>query len=197
MRRYFLTGLAILLPVVLTVYVLFLLFTFCDNLLGRFINAYLGIYIPGIGLILTFAIIIVFGFFTIHLFGKKLFPMIEKWFVRLPLVKTIYPTLKQVINFIISQDKPTFKQVVLVEYPRKDIYMLGFVANEGMKEAKDKTKKELFNVFLPSSPGPLTGFFIMVPEKDITFLNITPEEAVKMIISCGVFNPKDLMQLES
>ena len=201
MRKYFLAGLAVLLPVVLTIYVLFLTFQFFDNLLGRFITRYMierfGFYVPGIGLIITFISVIVFGFFTVHFFGKRLFPFIEKLFIKLPLVHKIYPTLKQVINVIISTDKPTLKQVVLVEYPRKEVYSLGFMANEeGMEQARDKLKKDLVNVFIPSSPGPLTGFFVMVPRHDVIVLDIRPEEAIKMIISGGVFNPQDLLELK-
>ncbi|MFH1655750.1 MAG: DUF502 domain-containing protein [Candidatus Omnitrophota bacterium] len=198
LKTYFITGLLIFLPVTITIYILITVFRFFDNILGRFINLYLirtgGFYIPGLGIILFILVVFIIGFFTSHFFGRKIFPVLERFFLlKPPVVRNIYPLIKKIINFVISQGKPAFKKAVLVEYPRKGIHSIGFVANESMKEAKDKVKNEdLVNVFIPTSPGPLTGFFILVSKKELIYLDITIEEAFEMIISAGVVNPDDI-----
>jgi len=198
LRTYFITGLAIFLPVTITVYILISVFRFFDNILGRFINYYFiktgGFYIPGLGIMLCILVVFLIGFFTTHFFGRKIFPALERFFLlKPPLVRQVYPVIKKIVSFIISQEKPAFKKVVMVEYPRKGIYAIGFVSNEGMREAKEKIKSDdLVNVFIPTSPGPLTGYFIVVPSKELTFLDITIEEAFEMIISAGVVNPEDI-----
>ncbi|MBM3251923.1 MAG: DUF502 domain-containing protein [Candidatus Omnitrophica bacterium] len=199
-RGYFITGLAIFLPVAITLYILVKVFRFFDNILGRFINFYLmktgGIYIPGLGIILFILVVFIIGFFTRHFLGRKIFPYFEKiLFLRPPLIRQIYPSIKKIINFILSHDKPSFKKAVLVEYPRKGIYSLGFVANEGLEEAKKKLNSDdLMNVFVPSSPSPFTGFFILVPEKELIYLDISIDKAFELIISDGVLNPEDIKE---
>ena len=197
-KNYFFTGLAIFLPLTITIYILVAVFRFFDNILGRFINYYIiqggGFYIPGLGIILCILVVFLIGFFTTHLFGRKIFPALERFFLlKPPVVKQIYPVIKKIVNFVISQQEPAFKKAVMVEYPRKGIYSMGFVANEGMQESKEKTKQDdLVNVFIPNSPGPLTGYFIMVSKKELIYLDISIEEAFEMIISAGVVNPEDI-----
>jgi len=157
-RRYFFTGLALIMPVVVTLYVLIALFRFVDNILGRFINFYLqealGFYIPGIGFILFFLVIIFTGFLAVHFFGRNVFPALERWFSRLPFIRQVYPSVKKIFNFVFTQDRAIFKKVVMVEYPRKGIYSLGFVVNDGLKELQDVIGEEMVNVFIPSTPVP-------------------------------------------
>ncbi|HOX54662.1 MAG: DUF502 domain-containing protein [Candidatus Omnitrophica bacterium] len=198
LRGYFITGLAVFLPIAITIYILVVAFRFFDNILGRFINIYLlrtgGIYIPGLGLILFILVVFLTGFFTRHFLGRKIFPFFERIFLlKPPLIRQIYPSVKKIINLVLSQEKPSFKKAVLVEYPRKGIYSLGFVANEGMKEAKDKTNTDdLVNVLIPSSPSPFSGYLIMVPKKELIYLDISIEKAFELIISDGVLNPEDI-----
>ncbi|MBM3248248.1 MAG: DUF502 domain-containing protein [Candidatus Omnitrophica bacterium] len=202
-RGYFITGLAIFLPVTITIYILVVVFRFFDSILGRFINFFLmervGFYIPGLGIILSVLVIFILGFFTKHFFGKRIFPALERFFLlKPPVVKHVYPVIKKIIDFVMSKEKPSFKRAVLVEYPRKGIYSIGFVANEGMKEAKDKTSQhDLLNVFIPSTPGPWTGYFIVVPEKELIYLDISIEKAFEMVISGGVINPEDIKKEHS
>ena len=198
LRSYFITGLAIFLPITITIYILVGVFKFFDNILGRFINIYLmktgGFYIPGLGIILCILLVFLMGFFMKHFFGRRIFPALERFFLlKPPGVKHIYPVIKRIVSFLITQQKPAFKKAVIVEYPRKGVYSLGFVANEGSSTAKEKTgKDDLVNVFIPNSPGPLTGYFIMIPEKELIYLDISIEEAFEMIVSAGVVNPEDI-----
>ena len=193
-RRYFFTGLALIMPVVVTLYVLVALFRFVDNILGRFINFYLqetlGFYIPGIGFILFFLIILATGFLAVHFFGRNVFPALERWFSRLPFIRQVYPSVKKIFNFLFSQDRQIFRKVVMIEYPRKGIYSLGFVVNEGLKQLQDKTQEEMVNIFIPSTPSPLTGYFVVVAKREVIFLDLTIEDGLKMVVSGGVVNPE-------
>ncbi len=193
LRTYFFTGLAAILPIFATCYVIFFLFVFTDSILGRFINAYLqnklGFYIPGLGIIIFVLLILFAGILAKYLLGRRLFVWFESSLLRIPLIKQIYLSFKQIVEFLFSQKKRTFKKVVLVEYPRKGIWSLGFVTNEGMPAAKQLTSEDLINVFIPSSPGPLTGYLVFVRRQEAIFLDISVEDAIKMVFSGGVLNP--------
>jgi len=194
LRRYFITGLIITLPVFITTYFLFLTFRFIDGVCGGVINYFLrkelGFSIPGIGIMLGILTVLVVGFLATRFLGNRLFPTMEKWFLKFPLIRQIYPPAKQIVNFFISKDKPAFKKVVLVEYPSRGIWSVGFVTNEGFKEAREKVNKELIHVFIASTPSPLTGFFVLVPKGDVKFLNISVEDGIKLIVSGGILMPE-------
>lgn len=198
LRRYFITGLIVILPLVATIYILVGIFNFSDRLLGRFINEYLektiGFYIPGLGLLLFLTIILLVGFLVTNILFKRLLFRLEILFLKFPLIRQIYPAAKKIVEYLFSKDKPAFKKVVIVEYPRKGIWSIGFITNEAMKDAEDKTHQELLNVFIPSTPNPMTGYFIFVPKNDAVFLDISVEDGLKMIVSGGVFNPPHKQQ---
>ncbi len=192
-RRYFITGLLIILPVFITFYFLFIIFRFIDGLWGNLINSYfkkeLGFTIPGIGFILGISTVIFVGFFASHVFGKKILPALERWFLKFPFIRQIYPATKQIVGFFISKDKVAFKKVVLVEYPAKGIWSVGFVTNDGFREAQEKTGQELLHVFIASTPGPWSGFFVLIPKGQVKFLDISVEDGVKLIVSGGIIKP--------
>lgn len=193
LRQYFLTGLAVLLPVFLTGYIIFLIFNFAEALTGKYLNDYLlrnyHFFIPGLGLLLTLIIIVFIGFLSSHFFGKRIFPFFESLFLRIPLVHQLYPSIKKIISFFFSQDKKLFKQVVLIEFPRKGLWSVAFVTNEAMPLINKGLGKEFLNVFVPTTPGPLTGYFVLVAKEEAVFLDISIEDALKIIISGGVLNP--------
>ena len=192
LKRNLIAGILIFLPLLLTINILIILFQFADGILGKFINNYLeqtlGFYIPGLGLILFLIIIFFTGFLTTHFLGKRLYLAVDRSLRRFPLIRHIYPSLKQITEFLFASGRYKFKQVVLVEYPRRGIWSLAFVTNEGLQEARDKTKQDLLNIFIPSSPGPLTGFFMLIPRQEVIFLEIPIEEAIKLIVSGGLLN---------
>lgn len=193
LKRYLITGLIVVVPIFVTVYVFLVVFRFTDSILGRFLNIYfkkiLGFYIPGLGILISLLIIILVGFLANRFIGKKIFPRLEKWFSGLPLIKNIYPTLKQIILFILAQKEFGFKNVVLVEYPSKGIWALGFLTNEQFQKINQITNKEMVAVFVPTSPSPFTGYVVFVPKEDVKFPNISISEALNIIISGGVFKP--------
>jgi len=193
LRKYFITGLAVVVPVFLTVYVLAALFRFTDNILGRFLSAYfknaLGIYIPGLGVLVFLLFILASGFLANRYIGRRIFSSVDKWFAGLPLIRNIYPTFKQVISFILAQKEFGFKKVVLLEYPSKGIWSLGFLTNEEFKKFNQLPDKVMVSVFIPTCPGPFTGVVVFVAKEDLRFPDITITDAFKIIISAGFIKP--------
>lgn len=196
LRQYFIAGLVVVAPVFLTVYVLFIIFKFADGILGKYLNIYfkkaLGFGIPGLGFIISILLIVFIGFLTKRFIGRKILHDLERWFSGLPLIKNIYPTLKQIILFVLAQkDNFGFKKVVLTEFPGKGIWSLGFLTNEQFRDINKATGKEMVAVFIPSTPGPFTGFTIFVPKEEVKFVDISISDALKIIISGAVFKPVD------
>lgn len=194
LRRYFLYGLTIFLPFLLTVYIIIIVFNFADGFLGKFIKPlfinFFGFYPWGISIVISALLILVAGFLATHFFGKELYPAIEKLLLKLPFFREVYPSVKQLASFLFSREKKTFKQVVLVEYPRKGIYAMGFLVSDPSKVICEKVGKELCNILIPSSPSPFSGFVALVPKEEIIFLDITIEDAIKFFVSDGVVNPE-------
>lgn len=195
LRHYFITGFLLLLPLYITFYLLFIIFKLIDGIFGGLINGYLrsnfGFSIPGIGIILGILIVLLAGFVVSHFLSKRVLSSIEKWFSRLPGVRQIYPSIKQMVGFLFSKDKVAFKKVVLVEYPSKGIWSIGFLTNEGFKEAKVKTQEDLFHVFIPGTPGPWSGFFVLIPRKEVKLLDMLVEDGIKLIVSGGILKPSE------
>jgi len=192
-RRYFISGLVVFLPVGLTIYLFMLTLKFLDGLLGKYIEPYFyqffGFYLPGLGIIVGLVSIWLIGFMATNFFGRKLHSFFERLLIKLPFFRQVYPAFKEMALFLFSNERLQFKQVVLVEYPRKGIWSMGFLTNDSPQMFRDETHQELCNVFIPSAPGPLTGYIVFVPRKDIILSDITVEHAVKLIVSGGVVNP--------
>ncbi|MEI8176214.1 MAG: DUF502 domain-containing protein [Candidatus Omnitrophota bacterium] len=195
LRRYLIAGLVVILPLFISLYVLFFLFRFIDGIFGSVINYYirreLGFAIPGIGIILGLMVVLTTGFIASRFLGRTLFPAIEGWFLKFPLVKQIYPPARQIVNFFLAKEKPAFRKVVLVEYPSKGLWSVGFITNDGFAEAKEKTHEDLLHIFFASTPSPLTGFLVLVPKKNVVFLDIPIEDGLKLIVSGGILGPGD------
>ncbi|MFH0826385.1 MAG: DUF502 domain-containing protein [Candidatus Omnitrophota bacterium] len=198
MKRYFITGLIVVVPVLITVYVLFVAFRFLDGILGRYLNVYfkeeLGFYLPGIGLILLFVIVVMVGFLASRFLSKRILRGVERWFAGLPFIDRIYPLAKHIVLFILAEKEFVFKKVVLVEYPSKGLWSLGFLTNEEFSKINEACARSLVSVFIPSTPGPLTGYAVFVPREDLKFLDLTVSDALKIIISGGVVKPEDQLR---
>lgn len=191
-RKWFLAGLLVIAPLGLTIFVLIFLFTNVDKILGRVVNGYLvdllGFSIPGTGLILLALLILTVGAFA-SLATAKVVRYFEELFLHLPLVNRIYSPLKQIAGFLFNEKKPAFKKVVLVEYPLAGTYSIGFITNEEDSLIDKAVGKKLTNVFISSSPSPVTGFTIFVPEEELIHLPISVEEAMRLVVSGGMLNP--------
>jgi len=188
-RNIFIAGLVVILPVAFTFLALRLLFNFADNILGPVMARFFlgGVRIPGLGLILTLAIIFLTGLLTTNLLGKKLIILAQKILSRTPLVSGIYLTMKQMVDAF-TQQRSAFKQVVVIEYPRRGIYTLAFVTG-GAKGLVKGREEDLVAVFIPTTPNPTSGFVMLVPSKDVSYLDMSVEEGLKMVISAGVLMP--------
>lgn len=190
-KRYFITGLIVVVPVVSTIYVLVLLFQFVDDILGRYLNAHFkstfGFYIPGIGFLVFLTIIFLTGFIASRFIGKKIFSGVEKWFAGLPLIKIIYPALSQVTQFLLQKKDYGFKKTVLVEYPSAGLWSIGFVTNEHFYSINTACSLDLVAVFVPNTPGPLAGYVVFVERKKVKSLDMPVAEAIQIVISGGVF----------
>src|SRR3989338_6817173 len=168
LRRYLIAGLTVFLPLLLTVYVLILTFNFIDGFLGKFLKpiclAFLGFYFRGLSIAVFILLLVLIGFLVTNFLGRRLYPFIERLILRLPFFRQVYPAMKEIAIFLFSRDKPTFKQVVLIEYPRKGVYAVGFLMNDSLATLSDITKENLCSVLIPSSPSPFSGFVVLVPK---------------------------------
>ncbi len=185
LKKYFLSGLLVVVPVSLTIYILTIIISFTDKLYP-IVKAYLPFYIPGFGIIITFFIILFVGIITTNFLGRKVLSIGEKIIARIPLVKAIYHSIKQIAEAMFSMEDKSFRRVVLIEYPRKGIFTMVFVTGVAKKEVQAKTGKKLLNVFVPTTPNPTSGFYLMIPEEEVIELDITPEEAFRLIVSGGM-----------
>jgi uncharacterized membrane protein len=191
LRNYFFTGVIVLLPIGFTLYLSKFLINFLTNLVpsGLNPNTYLPYSIPGIEIFLTIVIITIVGGLSLSFLGKKILQLVDDLFKKIPVLRSIYSALGQMTDSFRNQEGSK-KSVVLVEYPRKGTWAVGFATKENQGEIKNKTNRELINVFVPTTPNPTSGFLLMFPKEDLIYLNMNFEEASKFIVSAGTSNPK-------
>jgi uncharacterized membrane protein len=203
-KRYFITGLVLVVPLYISVYVLILIMGFMNELfdfLPPFLHpeTYLLVHIPDLAKeILAFLItlsITVFGIFIVgllaaNLFGRKLVGLGEAILARIPLLSAVYKASKQFLETFFLQERDGFRRVVLIEYPRKGLYSIGFVTGRTRGEVQTKTDEEAINLFIPTTPNPTSGYYIVIPEKDIIPLSMTVEDAFKVIMTGGMVVPE-------
>ena len=197
LRTYFLTGIVVSAPVGITIWLIWLFVAFVDHTVVPLIpDAYnpsdvLGVSVPGIGVIVVLLVVTMFGFLVTNFFGRFMVRMGENMVARVPVVRTIYGVLKQIFDAVLAQSEGAFREVVLIEYPRKGIWVLGFVTSNTQGEVQRVTPHEMVNVFLPTTPNPTSGFLLFVPRKDCITLDMSVEEGVKLVISGGIVSPPD------
>jgi len=191
LRNYFFTGVIVLVPIGFTLYLSKFLINFSANLVpsGLNPNTYLPYSIPGIEIILTIIFITVVGGLSLSFIGKKFLQLVDDLFKRIPILRTIYSAIGQMTESFRNQEGNK-KSVVLVEYPRNGSWAVGFATKENTGEIESKTKKNLVNVFVPTTPNPTSGFLLMIPKNDLIYLDMTFEEASKFIVSAGTSIPK-------
>lgn len=189
-RKIFLTGLIVMLPALVTIYILNLTFRAIDALLGDLLRLYVGYTIPGLGFLATIGLIFLVGLLATNVFGHRLVRMAESLFTKIPFVRPIYAATRQIIDAFSMQSRNVFEAVVMVEYPRKGMYGIGFVTGKTRGEVQEKSAMEMMVVFVPTTPNPTTGFLLLVPREEVVYLSMTVEEALKLIISAGVVTPE-------
>ena len=188
-RNYFFTGVVVLIPIGLTIYLSKFLINTSSKILPSQINPnyYLPFNIPGLEIIISIIFITIIGFISLSYLGKKFLQLIDSLFKKIPLLGTFWSAIKQMSQSF-KESGSKSKSVVLVEYPRKGVWAVGFATKENKGEMAQKTNQKLINVFVPTTPNPTSGFLLMFPVEDVIYLNMSFEEASKFIVSAGTSN---------
>ena len=186
LRNYFITGVVVLIPIGFTLYLTKFLIGISSKIIPQNINPnnYLPYAIPGIEILISFIVITIVGGLSLSFLGKKVLRLIDDLFKRIPFLRTIYSAILQMTETF-SSSKNDKKSVVLIEYPRKGVWAVGFATKENTGEMAKKTNQKLINVFVPTTPNPTSGFLLMFPIDDVIYLDMTFEEASKFIVSAG------------
>ena len=189
-RNYFITGVLVLIPIIITIYLTLFLIKISSKILPKELNPdhYLPYNIPGLEILISLSLITFIGWLSLTFIGKKFINFFEHVLNRIPILRTIYSSAEQLIeNF--SQNKKCKKSVVLVQYPREGIWAVGFATKENTGRIKSAIGEETISVFVPTTPNPTSGFLLMFPKKDVIFLDLNFEEASKFIVSAGSISP--------
>lgn len=199
LRSWFFTGLLVTAPVLLTIYITWLFIDIIDGQVEAlmpsglrdyiYVNAPIIGKIPGVGLLIGVIVITVIGAIAAGFLGRWLIGLGERILNRMPVVRSIYGASKQILETVLSTQSDAFREVVLVEYPRKGLWVLGFVTGATKGEVKDMMSEQTVNVFIPTTPNPTSGFLLFCPNKDITYLDMSVEDAVKLVVSGGIVTP--------
>ena len=189
LRNYFIAGVVVLIPIGFTLYLSKVLIGISSNLIPKNLNPnhYLPFDIPGIEILISLLLITLVGGLSLSFFGRRILKLIDDLFKRIPFLRTVYSAIVQMTETFSNKDDDK-KSVVLIEYPRKDVWAVGFATKENIGEMADKTNKKLINVFVPTTPNPTSGFLLMFPIEDVIYLNMTFEEASRFIVSAGTSN---------
>jgi uncharacterized membrane protein len=190
LKRYFLTGLLVVTPIWGTILILKTLFVTVDGILGdvlaQLVPAY---YVPGLGIVTLIALIFSVGLLAANFMGRQIVKMWEDLLNRLPLVRGIYSTLKSMMDILSFSDRGSYHRVVLIQFPKNGHYCFAFVTGVTKDESQVLGQEPLLHVYVPTSPNPTSGYFLLVPEREVSSVDITVEEAMKLIVSGGLYSP--------
>jgi uncharacterized membrane protein len=189
LRNNFIAGIVVLIPIGITLYLTLFFVKISGKIIPKKINPnnYLPFDIPGVEILIALLIITFIGWISLSFIGKKFFEFFNNFLKKIPILRTIYSAIGQMTESFTKSDNSE-KSVVLLEYPRKGIWVVGFATKENHGIIKDKIKEELINVFVPTTPNPTSGFLLMVPKKDLIYLSVSFEQASKFIVSAGTTN---------
>ena len=192
LRNYFIAGIVVLIPIGITIYLTFFIISISSKILPKEINPnhYLPYNIPGLEIIISLFLITLIGWLSLSFLGKKLLDLFNNILKKIPILRTIYSAIVQMTQTFTKNDSNK-KNVVLIEYPRKGSWAVGFATKDNTGEIKSKINKNLVNVFVPTTPNPTSGFLLMFPKEEVIYLDMSFEEASKFIVSAGTSNTKD------
>jgi len=196
LRNYFFAGILITAPAFITVYVAWKMIKYVDEKITPLIPAqynpetHLPFSIPGLGLVILVVSLTLVGALTAGFVGRIVVRLNDSILHRMPILRSIYSLVKQIFEVVLNKKSAAFSQVVLMEYPRKGIWTLGFVSGVTEGEVQDKIEDDVLNVFVPTTPNPTSGFLLFIPHKDLTFLQMSVEDGIKMVVSGGLVTPK-------
>ncbi|MEW5703307.1 MAG: DUF502 domain-containing protein [Pseudomonadota bacterium] len=197
LRTYFFAGLLVTAPIGLTAYIVWIFVNFVDSRVTPLIpvkynpETYLPINLPGLGLLIVLLMITLIGALTAGFAGDIVLKTSERLLARMPVVRGIYGALKQIFEALLTHKSTAFRKVVLIEYPRRGMWALGFITGSTKGEVQNVTKERVINVFMPTTPNPTSGFLLFVPSEDVHELTMSVEDGIKMVVSGGIVTPPD------
>ena len=197
LRAYLLAGILVTAPIGITLWLVWGIIGFFDAKVVPLVpvkynpETYLPISLPGLGLVLALLVLILIGWLAAGLMGRWLVRLSEQLMASMPVIRNIYSAVKQIMETVLSQNTDAFRYVVLVEYPRRGIWTMGFVTGDTEGEVQNVIDVDMVNVFVPTTPNPTSGFLLFVPKKDLYYLNMSSEEGFKMLVSTGIVTPQD------
>lgn len=195
LRGYFIAGILVTAPISITIYLTWAFLMFVDTNVARLIppqynpNTYLPFSLPGLGLIIAVAFFILVGWFARNFLGRMTIRVSEYLLDKMPVVRSLYGALKQIFETVMASQSDAFRDVVIFEYPRKDSWTIGFVTGVTKGEIQDLTNDEVMNIYVPTTPNPTSGFLLFIPKKDLIYISMSVEDAIKMIVSGGIITP--------
>jgi len=198
-KRVFFTGILVTVPTALTLFLFFWLATEIDDLGAWVVESFMPrveLY-RGLGLIGTIGIIFAVGLVTSNFFGKKIYEIYERLFIKIPLINRVFSLFKKVLEMVLDADRNVFRHAVLIEFPRKGLWIIGFLSAPAAEEFNKKTGKELVSVFIPTTPNPTSGVLMLVPVKDIKILDMSIEDVSRVIISGGILTPEMIEEVQA
>ena len=193
-KNYFLSGILVIIPIVITIFVVKAIFTFLDELLLPYLMPQLGYWVPGIGIIITFAGIYLVGILVTNFIGRKFVSLGEKIVLNIPVAKSIYGSVKQIMETFSFKSEESGKKVVMVEYPKEKVWSIGLINGE---ISHPDSNEMLYNILIIAAINPTSGFFVLVPQDKVVHLEITVEEAMKWIVSGGIVIPDNYRQVKN
>lgn len=197
LRGYFLAGIVVTAPIAITIYLTYVFFTFIDDKVSRILPdaLYRVIYgsesIPGLGILVALVFFVIVGWFATNFLGRFFIRLSESIVDRMPVIRNLYSAIKQIFETVMASKSQAFREVVMLEYPRKGVYSIGFVTGTTEGEVQRATKAETINVFVPTTPNPTSGYLLFVPKKELIYLDMSVEEGVKLVVSAGIITPPD------
>lgn len=197
LRGYFLAGIVVTAPIAITVYLTVVFFTFIDSNVTRIIpqswyeTLYGGTTFPGLGIAVALVFFVVVGWFATNFLGRFFIRLSESIVDRMPVIRNLYSAIKQIFETVMASKSQAFREVVMLEYPRKGVYSIGFVTGVSEGEVQRSVKEDTINVFVPTTPNPTSGYLLFVPKKELIYLSMSVEEGVKLVVSAGIITPPD------
>jgi len=195
LRAYFLAGILVTAPIAITIYLTFVFLTFIDSTVSKLFpqelydQLYAGTTFTGLGILAAILFFVLIGWFATNFLGRLMIRISEYVLDRMPVIRTLYGSIKQIFETIMASQSQAFREAVMLEYPRKGVWSIGFVTGRSEGEVQELTENETINVFVPTTPNPTSGYLLFVPKKELRFLEMTVEEAVKLVVSAGIISP--------
>ncbi|MGH1377198.1 MAG: DUF502 domain-containing protein [Alphaproteobacteria bacterium] len=203
LRGYLFAGIVVTAPISITIYLTYVFLTFVDSKVTGLLpqDWYDALYgattFPGIGLVISITGFILIGWFATNFLGRLIIRISEYLVDRMPVVRTLYSAIKQIFETIMASQSTAFREVVMLEYPRKGVWSIGFITGKSEGQIQSMTEAETMNVFVPTTPNPTSGYLLFVPRDELKFLDMSVEEGVKLVVSAGIITPEEYSKEDS